>query len=253
MNPSSAEPPSFTAPPGPDPGWSWRKWSFILILALAAHLGLVFLFGANQLPAPRRVISVPQFHLATGHAELMALTDPTLFVLPHEAADFVPSGWRVSPAAGAPAFSWMEPAPSLLPATNDLGAMFSSFLRTNPVASLTNDFKPPPRFAAPGVMTEPAVPQRSSVQITGELARRLIETPAAPVLAGSDILKPGRVQVLVDESGQVASAVLLEACEDEAADRKALEIARATRFKPAHGSEFGEMIFHWHTVPTNAP
>jgi TonB family protein len=253
MSAPPAEPPLCTAPPGADAGWSRRKWLVILALAVAAHLGLVFLLGAGKAPGPRPVVNAPHFHLATGDAELMALTDPTLFVRPHEAADFLPAGWRVSPDAGGPAFAWSEPAPSLSPATNNLGALFAAFLQTNEFAILPLDFKPKPRFVVPVAMADPALPQRSTMQISGGLARRLVETPTVPGLAGDDILQPNRVQVLVDENGSVASAVLLESSENEAADRQALAIARALRFQPATGVVFGELTFRWHIVPTNAP
>lgn len=253
MSASSAEPPSFAAPPARDAGWSRRKWVAILTAAVAAHLALVFLFDTGRSSAPRPPVNVPQFHLAAGNPELLALMDPTLFALPHESVDFVPSAWRVSPPVDGSDFSWSEPAPSLLLATNTLGSLFGDFLQTNELSKLKLDFKPQPRFTVPVTIEELFLPRHSTVRISGDLARRLVEMPAAPVLPGGDILKPGRVQVLVDESGSVTSTVLLESSENETADRKALEIARATRFQPARGTVFGEMTFNWHTVPTNAP
>lgn len=77
------------------------------------------------------------------------------------------------------------------------------------------------------------------------------------------MIAPSRVQVLVDPSGQVVSAVLLPsdnaveaAGRADVGDTNALNIARGLRFAPASGLAFGELIFRWHTVPepaTNAP
>jgi hypothetical protein len=71
------------------------------------------------------------------------------------------------------------------------------------------------------------------------------------------------VQLLVNEAGDVVSAVLLPpdsgyAATDQydQADQRALELARAARFAPAPRLTMGRMIFNWHTVPppaTNAP
>ena len=78
-----------------------------------------------------------------------------------------------------------------------------------------------------------------------------IEVPSLPY---NDVIKPSRVQVLVDEQGNVASDVLLGSSDYDAADQKALELARTARFVPSPGLMFGEMIFNWHTVATtNAP
>ena len=77
------------------------------------------------------------------------------------------------------------------------------------------------------------------------------------------MIAPSRVQVLVDEAGDVVSAVLLPpdnpaeaAGHDAAADQRALALARAARFAPSSRLTVGQMIFNWRTVPppaTNAP
>lgn len=253
MNAPSAEPPSLAASPSPDAGWSRRKWFTLLLLAIGAHVALVFLLGTNKTPAPRTAANAPQFYLISGNAEIVALTDPTLFVVPHGAADFIPARWGTAPDVAGPSFSWTEPVPFLSPAPENLGASFSAFMETNQFTNLKLDFKPAPRFATPAVMVESALPKQSTMQFSGELARRLLVHPALPVLGCNDVLNPDRVQMLVDEAGIVLSVVLLDSSDNEEADRRALEAARATRFKPAAGVTFGEMTVNWHTVPTNAP
>ena len=79
----------------------------------------------------------------------------------------------------------------------------------------------------------------------------------------ADVIAPSRVQVLVDAIGDVVSAVLLPPDDSEAAashydaaDQRALELARAMRFAPSSCLTVGRMFFYWHTVPppaTNSP
>ncbi len=86
---------------------------------------------------------------------------------------------------------------------------------------------------------------------------------SVPSLPYNDVIPPSQVQVLVDAAGKVVSAVLLppdnlleSAGHYDAADRRALELARAARFAPAPRLTFGRLIFNWHTVPvtsTNEP
>lgn len=250
MNPS---PPLVEQTP-PDEGWSLTRWYSLLMLAVAMHLALVFLFGAKKAPAPRVASNVPQLRIAEGDSEFIALNDPTLFVLPHGAVDFEPVDWRVPPGVSPPSFHWTEPAPYLPVAEKLLGADFDVFLQTNRFASLPLDFRPQPQFTAPEMVINPALPKASTVQLAGGLAgRQWLNLPPIPAIARNDILAPSRVQLLVDPSGNVISTVLLDSSEWEAADQKALELAGAARFNPAPAPALGEMIFNWHTVPTNAP
>ena len=110
----------------------------------------------------------------------------------------------------------------------------------------------------------PALPQRTTLEIAGALAaRKLLSAPALPALPLNDIIAPSTVQVLVDKSGNVFSAVLLPLENSiEAAgrgglgDTNAVAIARSLRFAPATQPALGEIIFRWQTTPlttTNAP
>ena len=67
------------------------------------------------------------------------------------------------------------------------------------------------------------------------------------------MIAPSKVQALVNTDGNVASAVLLESSSLADADQRALQLVRNLRFAPASRLMFGEIIFTWHTVPTNAP
>src|SRR5689334_18215305 len=93
----------------PETGWSWKKICCLIVLAFAAHLVFIFIFGAKKNPSRRELGKVPQFQLA--HASvLIALEDPTLFALPH-VEDFAPATWRRTPPIAPPAFRWTEPPP----------------------------------------------------------------------------------------------------------------------------------------------
>jgi TonB family protein len=70
------------------------------------------------------------------------------------------------------------------------------------------------------------------------------------------MLRPEKVQMLVDAAGNVVSVALIEASGLELADSNALAIARAARFAPSSRLTVGQMIFNWRTVPppaTNSP
>ena len=76
----------------------------------------------------------------------------------------------------------------------------------------------------------------------------------------NDVIAPSKVQLLVNEAGNVISAVLLPpdsgyiaADQYDRADQRALELARAARFAPSSRLTIGRMIFNWHTVPPPAP
>ena len=261
MNAAPAEPPVYVPPP-PVTGWRGRKLVLVILFALATHLAFIFLLGAKKSAPPRAVTNIPVLHLADNASELVRLTDPTLFVLPH-ADDFAPAVWRQPPAIDLPRFSWTE-APRYLTNIADLGTTFIAFMATNQFAPRPLNFKPEPRLSATPEPSEPAYAQATTWTVTGELAGRQILNPfTAPSPAVNDVIAPSRVQLLVAPSGQVLSTVLL-ASDDPltadshyaAADQTAVELARALRFAPASRLMFGEILFNWHTLPvaaTNAP
>lgn len=252
MNPGTAEPPPFAAAPPAD-GWGWKKFFLIVLLAFAAHLAFVGLLGAKKTAPPRAVSNVPVFHLADNASELVRLTDPTLFALPH-AEDFPAAFRNGRPAVPTPDFRRTEAPAFLTPDAGDLGATFSAFLRTNRTERIALHFKPAPQFSTPPAIGETALPQNSSWRLAGDLAgRRVLNELSLPTPAVNDVLPPSRVQLLVAPDGTVASTVLLEASGLDAADQAALALARTLRFAPAKSPAFGEIIFTWHTVPAPAP
>ena len=137
-------------------------------------------------------------------------------------------------------------------------------MQTNRFAGIELQLKPPLKLSTPVLPIEPVLAQASTLLIQGDVARRqLLNQIDVPSLPYNDVIAPSKVQVVVDAAGNVVSAVLLPpdnpveaAGHYEAADRRALEIARTARFAPAAHLTLGRLIFNWRTVPmtgTNEP
>lgn len=263
MNEAPADPRPLSPTPPSDAGWPWRKLAWLAVFLFAAHVGALFVFGGKKPATARAVINlVPHLQLTSAGDELIALGDPTLFVLPHP-DDFGAPLWQHPADRIRPVFHYTEDPEFLKLNPETLGAAFQEFVQTNRFAPYAPDFKPALQLAAPALTDEPAG-TASTWRITGELARRpLLDTPALPALAYNDILPPSKVQVSVNAEGFVASLVPLppenavEAKQRaEVGETNALRIARKLRFAPAAQATFGEIIFNWHTVPlltTNTP
>jgi len=260
MNEASVQSPVPSAAPVPGNGWSRRKIYFLVLVAFLAHLAFIFILGTKKQLRPRAVGPIPQLQIAEPGNELIALNDPTLFVLPH-VGDYSSAIWLKTPAPERPVFHWAEPAGFLPLPVAALGVAFNEFMRTNPVAGLPLELKPEPKFSEPDFSVEPALPQQSSLRIVGDLAsRRRLNDITVPSLRVNDVIVASRVQVLVDPAGDVVSAVLLPSDEPldagsrlAAAEQTALQLARRLRFAPAPELMLGRIIFTWHTVATNAP
>jgi hypothetical protein len=262
MNDVHAEPGSAGQKP-PGAGWSRRRWVTLVALVFIVQLAVIFALGEIQFPPARAVANVPQLTLADDSDELLALDDPTLFVLPH-ANDFASAVWRQTPVAPQPSFRWTEPPGDLPLAAENLGAMFDRFMQTNQFAKSQPDFKPPAKLSEPVLPVQPVFADASTLQIEGDLAQRKLLTPEnLTSWPCSDVIAASKVQVLADEAGNVVKAVLFPpdnragaAAQYEPADRRALELARAARFAPSPRLAVGQMIFNWRAVPppaTNVP
>lgn len=245
-------------------GWSRQRWLAFVVLVFAAQVALIFALGQKQFPPARAVANVPQLALADNANELVALDDPTLFALPH-ANDFASAVWRQMRAVPQPSFRWPEPPGELpSPALENLGAVFTGFMRTNSFAAPPLNFKPQPKLSQPVLLWPPAFAGNSALHIAGDLAQRKWLNPASLTnWPYADVIAPSRVQLWVDATGNVVSAGLLPpddpgeaASHYDAADQRALELARAARFSPAARPAMGQLIFDWRTVApaaTNSP
>lgn len=244
-------------------GWSRQRWLTTVALVFAAQVAVIFALGERHVPAPRAVGDVPRLTLAAGSSELLALDDPTLFVLP-QPGDFAFAGQGRTNAAPRQFLHWTEPPLPPLLAAGNLGAIFAQFMRTNAFAAPANSLKLRPRLSEPPLPALPVLAGNSSLRIEGELAgRKLLTAVDLTNWPYADVIEPSRVLVLVNAAGQVVSAVLLPpaspietASHYHPADASALALARHLRFAPAPGLAVGRLIFEWRTVlppTTNAP
>ncbi len=260
MNDAPANSPALElAGPKRSEGWTPNRWLAVIALVFATHIALIFLFGEKKEIVPDAVANVPTLKLANDSDELLALNDPTLFALPHQ-RDFASAAWLKMTAVKQPSFRWTESPQPLPLSAHGLGATFGQFMRTNFFASQPLDFKPATELSTPTLPIETAPAQNSTMQIEGELTQR--QLPSQINLTNwpyADVIAPSKVQALVDAGGNVVSTVLLPpdngftaADYYDAANQRALEIARALRFTPAARLTFGRIIFNWHTVPPTA-
>jgi TonB family protein len=236
-------------------GWSQKKWLTLVAVIFAAHVAIIFALGERKPVSPRAISNVPSLKIAGDSDELIALTDPTLFALPH-LEGFAGPAWLEPPRVQFHRQDWTE-QPRWLPLSGEtLGATFQQFMQTNLFAGRALDFKPEAKLSEPPAV-KPELAQNSTMQVEGEFAqRRLINQVNLPSLQYNDVVSASHVQVLVDAAGDVASTVLLESSGYKDADDKALELARTARFTPSSQLTLENLIFNWRTVPlaaTNLP
>ena len=250
--------PGFDALP-PEPRRSGRRIALLATLIFAGQCLFIFVLGTRQPTVPQPVANAPRFTLAAAADEIIALTDPTFFALPH-AQDFSATIWTRIPTNGAPDFRVHEAPQWLVLDPKNLGAALRDYLQTNANTGTPLNFKPEPELEVPAVKLEKFFPTNSTLSIRGALAQRPLLSPIAlPTLGVNDVIAPTRVQLLVTPEGTVFSAVLLDSCGYTGTvkpDQLALQIANAARFAPADQLTFGEIIFRWHTEPeagTNSP
>lgn len=246
----------FAEPMLPQIKWSWSKIFFLVILTVVIHVTLICFFGTKKQIVPRRVENVPHLQLANDQDQFIALANPTLFALPNP-RDFSSAIWLKVPFVTTPSFRWTNSPQWLALDAGNPGAVFQQLQQAAPALQIQLKVKPPAVFPALDVSTGTAMPQTSTLNILGGLAMRLQDNGVSlPSLAYNGVIPPSKIQVLVDTTGTVVSAILLPLIDTtEAADRwdpadqRALEIARRLRFAPAGQMTFGDIIFRWHTVP----
>jgi hypothetical protein len=241
-----------------------RLW-IAIALVFAAQVAVVFWVGNPPPPPPLPVSSVPVVHMAGAESrELLALQDPTLFVLPHR-DNFSGAAWlNLRPREFSPT-NWTEPARPLELSPEQLGATFIAFMQTN---------RPPmfqPRIDSGLDTAEAAAPPMPSLsapsrlRVEGDLARLKLLTPLRlPPQTNSDLLTNTVIQLEVDSRGNPFSAVVWAKSGSDDADQEALtNFAKAVRFAPPEPAALGsvppdkmisgKLVFEWQTMPSNAP
>ena len=252
------------------PLWTWRRWCLLIALIFCSQLGFIFLL-ADKSPHPVRSSS-PAPTLAVvedSSSEMLALTDPTLFALPHQLG-FSGPAWMKIPQVPSRSFEWTaEPSWLALP-IDQPGNASTVLADTNQTEFLTTLalFEPEPSVTEP--VFAPSFRQKSEFRLGEGLQQRQLKmSPKLPSWPHSDFLTNTVVQLFISAEGlPVSTPVLLSSSGLKAADDFALAQASAARFEPIinegpgrstsplANATWGTMIFEWHTLPlsaTNAP
>ena len=241
--------------------WPVSRWLLLIALVLAAHVALIFTFGARKPITPVKAKNAPELQLAAGSSEWLLLNNPTLFALPN-IQGFAGPAWLEPPHVQFHPLEWTESPRWWQLSAGELGNIFSRFMETNRFDRFKFDLKPSPQFTVPLVPLEPKFADASTLRIEGDIARRpLLTSLKLPSWPRADLIAPSTVQVLVNAAGNVVSAVVLPShnsgeVRDADADQRALGLARAARFAPGPDLTLGKMIFNWRTVmlpATNTP
>jgi hypothetical protein len=242
--------------------WSRRRWWGLVGLVFCIQLGLIFWLGETAPVRPRFAAPGLTVRLAgSASAELLALRDPTLFVLPHPEEHPAPA-WLKAPQPGVHSFTWQEPTNPPLLAVDQLGAAFSRLVAMNHSGPLVPLAKPEPRLTPPDLASQTVPTGQSVVRLEDALAQRRLITPLnLRSWTSRDILTNSVVQLLVDADGLPQSVTLLSGSGSRDADQYALDQAGAARFEPLSRDpsgpapnpttrlSWGRMIFRWHTLP----
>lgn len=242
MNAAAAPESAGNGQPPPRKGWSRAQLFRLIAAVFIAHVVLIFIFGARKPVAVRAVKDVPHWQIGDERTGLLALEDPSLFALPH-ANEFT------APYEASDPFQWSNP-PNWLSFTDAMAVASRHRSQANSFVMAQVDLKPPAKLNEPESQFAPDFPKTSTLRLGGDLAqRKWLDAPVLPLWIDNDVLQPAVVQVLVNAEGDVISDVLLDASGLDAADQKALEIARGIHFTRAANPTFGIMIFNWRTVP----
>jgi TonB family protein len=242
--------------------WPGRRWGIVVAFVFVVQLGLIFGLSDRTLVQPRTAASRPALGVTRAPAELLALSDPTLFALPHREG-FSGLAWLQSTQSVFRSFDWLaEPRWLPLP-VQQLGTALELAVELNHLTDWAGVMRPEPRLtfaAAPPPSTARA---ESTLRLEGGLAgRRLIVPLELPPEHYTDLLTDTVIQIVVDSEGRPVSVpVLLSSSGSSDADNDALCLARAARFNsvpsggPGHASgsmahlTWGRMVFHWLTLP----
>lgn len=258
-----------TPAPAASRSWTRRRWWGVAALVFLFQLALIFWLGETAPPTPHPAAPGLTLRLAgSAAAELLALRDPTLFVLPRPQVISTPA-WFKAPHPDADVFAWPEPANPPALSIGQPGTALSQRAESNlfPLQQALARFEPHPDL--PEAAPLPMGADQSTLQLRGALAQRRLLAPLdLRSWTHRDILSNSVVQLLVDAEGMPRSITLLAGSGSPEADRYALALARGARFEPlrpnpgdpasapaAHLS-WGRMVFLWHTQPlppTNTP
>jgi hypothetical protein len=248
------------------PLWTWRRWCVLIAVTFCVQLGLIFSLGDKS---PRRIrVPSPAPKLAileNPSPELIALTDPTLFALPHQLG-FSGPAWMKIPSVPSRSFESTEEPSWLALTPEQLGNSSAAFPETNQTELLTALalFEPEPTAQKPVFAL--SFRQKSEFRLGEGLEKRRLKTiPKLPAWPHSEFLTNTIVKLFIDGDGvPVSTPVLLSSSGLKAADDFALAQAGAARFEPIinegpnrstnplANASWGTIVFEWQTLPLSA-
>jgi hypothetical protein len=246
--------------------WTWRRWCLFIALTFCLQLGLIFSLGDRSQPRVRTSSPAPKLGVIENpSSELIALTDPTLFALPHQVG-FSGPAWMKMPPAPARSFEWNEEPSWLALPIGQLGDLSVTDAETNQTELLTTLALFEPEPAAPEPVFALSFQQKSEFWLGEGLEQRRLKTvPKLPSWPHSEFLTNTVVRLFISGDGiPVSTPVLLYSSGLKAADDFALAQASAARFEtiinegpnrsasPLANSTWGTMIFQWQTLPLSA-
>lgn len=258
---NAAPPVAASVQPGAPQPWPLQRLLTCTGLVFLTQVALIFALGERGATRPRPPAKAPVLRVVPQSGELLALTDPTLFALPHPEG-FAGRAWLRPPSVQVQSRRPVEPPRWLSLAPEALGGGFPELARANRPSPLEVAVNPLPETPLPAQREPmPTPPSRSTLALRDGLeARRLLNPPELPAWPAADLLTNSVVRVLVNGDGLVRSVTLLGRSGSSEADRFAIEVARAARFEPlapapdAPPVQLGAMVFFWSTLPlTNAP
>lgn len=252
----------------PSRGISGLKFLLAILAVFAVQVALTFWIGYPPAVKHFEPPTVPVIYVADDrYRDLLAINDPTLFILPHR-ENFSGDAWlKTTPLKFSPT-NWTEPARPLELPREQLGGTFVAFMQTNRPARFHPRIDSGLDTATAAATPLPPISIPSQMFVEGDLAHlRLLTRFALPPRTNSDLLTNTVIQMTVDAQGYPYSWVISSGSGSDDADRLALtNYARAIRFSPpvaealsiipADKMVSGRLIFEWQTVPpapTNTP
>lgn len=246
--------------------WTLRRWIYTFVAIFLAQVAAIWFLGERPKTPALPVPFSTAIHLAVDPwsakqlAELPAMSDPTLFVLPNRHG-FSGPAWLTFAPQQYPLTNWTEEPRWLGLKQDDLGKTFLEFVATNasPRLLIANQSMPRSIVSDLNVPNLPGLTQ-SVLRIEGDLVSRSLLTPMElPSWPHSDLLANTVVQAVVDPQGYAFSTVLLASSGLKEADQFALNLVASARFQPGAKEKrpknpadqliWGKVIFQWHTLP----
>ncbi len=256
--------------------WNRRRWGGMIAFVFVVQLALIFWLGDRNPIHPRPPAHAPGLQLVDSScADLLALSDPTLFALPHPEG-FSGRAWLEIRDQHFEPFEWTEELRWLPLPVHELGAGLKRLVPNDPLNSWPTPNLPSPQIIPPEISSLDIADQHSALRMEGDLASRRLLTgfdlpswPPRPLTATeTDLLTNTIVQLVVDAEGRPVSVTLLSSSGLAAADEHALKQASAARFEslpladpsapdsvnaPLNHVRWGQLVFDWYTLPSTNP